>query len=140
VWQVPKNFVLAMAQYPTDAMHLIYSPTGKDQDLSDERFSFLDGLFVGLPGGKVTVLAVEDGSKAEKAGLKAGDEIVAVGGIPTRNDLETFSSAFIDARAKAKEDELPSYAMTVRSAGKPEARTVEIGMPPSLKSTFLNGP
>jgi hypothetical protein len=140
VWEVPNNFILAMAQYPTDAMHLIYSPSGKDQDLSDERFSFLDGLFIGLPDGKVTVLAVEDGSKADKAGLKAGDEIVAVGGISTRNDLDTFSSAFVATREKAKEDEVSSYQMTVRSEGKPEARTVDIPMPPSLKSTFLNGP
>jgi hypothetical protein len=142
VWEVPNNFMLAMAQYPTDAMHLIYSRTGKDkeQDLSDDRFSFLDGLFVGLPGGKVTVLAVEDESKADKAGLKAGDEILAVGGISTRNDLEGFSSAFVAARDKAREDELPSYEMTVRSEGSSGARTVDIPMPPSLKSTFLNGP
>src|SRR5471032_1515986 len=29
ILEVPQNFVMAMAQYPTDAMHLIYSPTGK---------------------------------------------------------------------------------------------------------------
>ncbi len=65
IWEVPNNFILAMAQYPTDAMHLIYSPTGKNQDLHDERFSFFDGLLVGLPDGKVTVLAV---GKAEQGG------------------------------------------------------------------------
>jgi predicted metalloprotease with PDZ domain len=142
VWEVPNNFVLAMAQYPTDAMHLIYSPTGKDRtvDLADERFSFFDGLFVGLPDGKVTVLAVENESKADKAGLKAGDEILAVGGIPTQNDLAAFSAAFAATRGKARDDELPSYSMTVRSEGKPDARTVNIAMPPSLKSNFFNGP
>jgi hypothetical protein len=66
--------------------------------------------------------------------------MVAVGGISTRNDLDTFSSAFVATREKAKEDEVSSYQMTVRSEGKPEARTVDIPMPPSLKSTFLNGP
>lgn len=142
VWEVPNNFVLAMAQYPTDAMHLIYSPTGKDRadDLSDERFSFFDGLFVGLPAGKVTVLAVENDSKADQAGLKAGDEILAVGGIPTQNDLAAFSAAFAATRAKAREDEFPNYPITVRSEGSPDARTVNIAMPPSLKSSFLNGP
>ena len=142
VWEVPNNFVLAMAQYPTDAMHLIYSPTGKDRtvDLADERFSFFDGLFVGLPDGKVTILAVENESKADKAGLKAGDEILAVGGIPTQNDLAAFSAAFAATRGKARDDELPSYSMTVRSEGKPDARQVDIAMPPSLKSNFFNGP
>jgi len=139
VWQVPNNFVLAMAQYPTDAMHLIYSPSGKDQDLDDERFSFLDGLFVGLPNGKVTVLAVEDGSKADQAGVKAGDEIVAVGGIPAENSLDKFAVAFATARDKAKDNEAAGYAMTVRSGGDGAARTVTIARPPSLKSNFLNG-
>ncbi len=65
VWQVSNNFILALAQYPTDAAHLIFSPSGKDQDLQDARFSFFDGLFVGSPNGHVTVIAVERGSKAE---------------------------------------------------------------------------
>ena len=40
VWQVPNSFILAMAQYPTDPVHLIYSRTGKNQDLDDARFNF----------------------------------------------------------------------------------------------------
>ena len=87
----------------------------------DVVWKLFDGLFVGLPDGKVTVLAVENESKADKAGLKAGDEILAVGGIPTRNDLDAFSAAFAAIRAKAREDELPSYSLTVRSEGKPDA-------------------
>ena len=70
VWNVPNNFVLAMAQYPTDVMHLIYTPRSDNRDLHDERFSFFDGLFVGLPNGRITVLAVEKESKAEQAGIK----------------------------------------------------------------------
>jgi len=139
VWDVPNNFVLAMAQYPTDAMHLIYCPTASDRNLDDERFSFFDGLLVGLPDGKVTVVAVEKESHAEQAGLKAGDEIIAVGGVSTQNDLATFSAAYSAAKKKAKDDEAASYSMTIRSGNQSEARVVKIPMPPSLKGGLMNG-
>ena len=139
VWQVPNNFILAMAQYPTDAMHLIYSPTGKDQDLSDERFSFFDGLFVGLPTGRVTVIAVEKESKAAKAGIKAGDEIVSVGGIPTQDDLSIFASAYATAKKTATDNEVSTYPMTIRPGGSGAAQQVSIAMPPTIKSGLMDG-
>jgi len=139
VWQVSNNFVLAMAQLPTDQMHLIYSPTGKDQDLADERFSFFDGLFVGLPNGKVTVLAVEKESKAETAGLKAGDEIISVGGTSAQNDLATFAEAYASAKKTASYNEVSSYPMTLRSGDGGDTRTVNIPMPPKIKSGLMDG-
>ena len=141
VWQVPHNFVLAMAQMPTDTMHLIYSPTEKNQNqnLHDERFSFFDGLFVGMPNGKVTVLAVEKESKADKAGIKAGDEIVSVGGASTQNDLAIFSAAYSAAKTTAKENEVASYPMTLRSEGKAETWTANILLPTKIKNGLMNG-
>jgi PDZ domain len=136
VWEVSNNFVLAMAQYPTDAMHLIYTPTDKDQNLHDERFSFFDGLFVGMPNGKVAVIAVEKESKADKAGVKAGDEIVSVGGIPTRDDLATFASAYASAKKTAKENEVDSYPMTLLSDG--GEKTVNIPLPPRIQNGLMN--
>jgi predicted metalloprotease with PDZ domain len=139
IWQVPNNFVLAMAQYPTDSMHLIYSPTGKNQDLDDARFSFFDGLLVGLPNGKVTVLAVEKESNAEKAGIKAGDEIVSVGGISTQNDLATFAGAYASAKKTAKENEVAGYPVALRCESNAETRTVNIALPPKIKGGLMNG-
>jgi hypothetical protein len=139
VWQVSNNFILAMAQYPTDAMHLIYAPTGKDQDLADERFSFFDGMLVGLPNGQVTVLAVERESKAEKAGIKAGDEIVSVGGASTQNDLNTFAAAYASAKKTATDNEVSSYPMTIRPGGGGETRPVNIAMPPTIKGGLMDG-
>lgn len=137
VWQVSNNFVLAMAQYPTDAMHLIYSPSGKDQDLHDERFSFFDGLLVGLPNGNITVIAVEKGSKAEKAGIKAGDEITAVGGTPLQNDLATFASAYAATKKVAMDNEVSSYPMTLQSGA--ETHVVNIPLPPKISSGLMDG-
>jgi hypothetical protein len=139
VWEVANNFILAMAQYPTDAMHLIYSPTGKSQGLADERFSFFDGLFVGLPDNRLTVLAVEKESKAEAAGIKADDEIISVGGIPVHGDLSAFAAAYARAKQIATDNEVDSYPMTIRSGGKSDAQQVNIAMPPKLKGGLMDG-
>jgi hypothetical protein len=139
VWEVPNNFVLAIAQYPTDLMHMVYSPTGKDQiaDLVDTSFSFFDGMFVGTPHGDVQVLAVEKGSHADEAGIKAGDEITAVGTTPMHGDLSQFASAFSMVKRTATNDELPSFNITIRSAGGGAPHQVALPMPPAIKS-FLN--
>jgi hypothetical protein len=138
-WQVANNFILAMAQYPTDQMHLIYVPAGDKRDLRDERFSFFDGLMVGLPDGRVTVLAVETDSYADHAGLKGGDEIVSIGGIPVQNDLAKYSTAFATTKKEAHEDESASYPMVIRSAGKNDIHTVNVSMPPTLKGGLMQG-
>ncbi len=138
VWQVPNNFILAMAQYPTDQMHLIFSPTGKDQDLEDERFYFFDGLFLGQPDGKLRVVAVEKRSYADQAGLKAGDEIVAVGGIPTQDNPATFVSAYATAKKIANENEADTYSMTIVPAGKGGTETVSVPLPPKIKSGLMD--
>lgn len=136
-WGAPQNFVMAIAQYPTDAMHLIYSTTNRAGDLSDERFSFFDGCFIGLPDGKVTVLAVEIDSKAARSGIKAGDEFVSVGGKAVGGDLKSFATAYSATKATAKENETTSFAVTIRSKG--QVRTVQIPMPAKFKSSLMNG-
>jgi hypothetical protein len=140
VWEVSGNFVMAMAQYPTDTMHLVFSPTAKNNDLHDERFSFFDGLMVGQPNGPpVIVIAVEKESKADNAGIKAGDEIVSVGGVSVGGDLNHFATAFSHAKKVAEENEAESYVMTVRSPSSPDARTVNLPMPPRLKGGLMDG-
>jgi hypothetical protein len=139
VWQVSNNFVLAMAQYPTDAMHLIYSPTGSGRDMEDTRFSFFDGLFVGSPGGKVTVVAVEKQSKADAAGIKSGDEIISVGGVPTQDSLSGFATAYARAKDVAKQNEVESYPMTIRPGGHGDPQQVNIPMPPKLGGGLMDG-
>ena len=139
VWQVSNNFVLAMAQYPTVSMHLIFSPTGKNRDLDDEHFSFFDGLLVGLPNDKVTVLAVEKESKAAVAGIKAGDEIVSIGGIPTKNDLSIFAAAYATTKKTARDNEVDSYQMIIRPGGSGDPRPVSIPMPAKIKSSLMDG-
>ena len=138
VWEVPNNFVLAIAQYPTDVMHLVYSPTGSDlvSKLSDTSFSFFDGMFIGSPHGGVEVLGVEKTSYAAEAGVKPGDEIVAVGNIPMHDgDLPGFASAFSSVKAAAHANEASGFPVTIRNAS--GTHQVTFGLPPSIKS-FLN--
>jgi hypothetical protein len=139
VWQVSNNFVLAMAQYPTDAMHLIFTPTGKTHDLQDEHFSFFDGLLIGSPSGKVSVIAVEKESKADVAGIKAGDQIVSVGGIPVQNDLATFAAAYAQTKKTAHDNEVATYPMMIVAAGGGDAHQVNIAMPPRITGGLMDG-
>jgi len=137
VWEVPNNFVLALAQLPTDTMHLVYSATGSDMvsKLSDTSFSFFDGMFVGSPNNDVEVLAVEKGSYADQAGVKAGDTITAVGRFPIGSDLSAFATSFASVKKNAHDGQLSSYPITVRNST--GTRTANIPLTPSIKS-FLN--
>jgi len=138
VWTVPNNFVMAMAQYPTEQMHLIYAPAANSRDLHDAVFHFFDGLFMGSPGGQVTVVAVEKESPSEQAGLKAGDVILAVGAYPTHGDLMAFTKAYSDAKQDARDNEAEDYTMTLRGAdGTP--RTAKVAMPLKLKGGLMDG-
>lgn len=138
VWTVLLDYQLAMAQFPTDDIHLIYSPTGKDQDLDDQRFNFFDGMLIGLPNGKVTVLAVEKKSRADVAGIKAGDEILAVGSTPIKGDLTAFATSFAAAKTNAEETNATTYPISVAAPGAP-ARTALLNMPPTLKNNLMQG-
>jgi hypothetical protein len=138
IWEVPVNFQLALAQLPTDSLHLIYSISGDNRHLDDQRWNFFEGLFLGSPAGAVSVLAVEIGSKADKAGFKAGDEILAVGGINVPN-LEGFSDVYAKARQNAKDVNAESFSFVVRSAGENGDRTLKMTMPPTIKSQLMEG-
>ena len=139
VWEVPLNFQLTLAQQPTDQLHLIYSTSGDNRNLDDERLNFFDGLFLGSPHGGVTVLAVEKDSKADKAGLKAGDQILAVSGKTVPEDLAAFPALYVAARKEAQDAGAPDYTFTVRSSGAASGHPISMSMPPSLKNQLMNG-
>jgi hypothetical protein len=138
VWEVPNNFILTLAQFPITSLHLIFSPTASDNNLKDQMFHFYDGLFVGSPSGKVTVIAVEKESVAQQAGMKAGDTILAVGRYSTKDDLLTFAIDYAAAKDDAKTNETASYTMSLIGAdGK--ARTANLAMPMRLHSGLMDG-
>ena len=139
VWEVPINFQIALAQLPTDVAHLIYSQTGNDLNLDDQRFDFFDGLFLGSPTGGATVLAVENGSKSDKAGIKAGDQILSVNGRLVPQDLGAFSNVYIAARKDAEESHATSFPVVVRSAGEAANHTVNMATPAVIKSMLMEG-
>ena len=82
---------------------------------------------------------MEKESKTEKAGIKAGDEIVSVGGASTQNDLNTFAAAYAVAKKTATENEVSSYPMTIRPGGKGEPQQVDIAMPAKIKGGLMDG-
>jgi PDZ domain len=138
VWEVPVNFQLALAQLPTDSLHLIYSMSGDNRNLDDQRWNFFEGLFLGSPSGGVSVLAVEIGSKAANAGFKVGDQILAVGGINVPN-LESFPDVYTKARQNAKDMNAESFSFVVKSTGESGNHTLKMAMPPTIKSQLMDG-
>jgi hypothetical protein len=138
VWEVPVNFQLALAQLPTDSLHLIYSTSGDNRNLDDERWNFFEGLFLGSPSGGVSVLAVEIDSKAAKAGFKAGDQILAVGGMNVPS-LESFPNVYAQARQNAKDMNAESFSFMVKSPGESGTHLLNMAMPPTIKSQLMEG-
>jgi hypothetical protein len=139
VWEVPVNFQLAMAQLPTDNLHVIFSTSGDNRNLDDERFNFFEGLLLGSPTPGVTVLAVENGSKADQAGFKAGDQVLAVGRFPVSNDLAAFTGTYGAARQEAKDAQAETFSFVVRSPGEAGSHTLKMAMPPTIKSLLMQG-
>jgi hypothetical protein len=139
VWDEPIYFQIALEQMPTDIVHLIYSQTGDELNLDDQRFNFFDGLFLGAPAGVVTVLALENGSKADKAGIKAGDQILSVNGRVLPADLAAFPTIYVAGRKDAEEMRAPSFPVVVRSTGEAGSHTVNIATPATIKSMLMEG-
>ena len=139
VWEVPINFQLALAQLPTDSLHLIYAPTSDNRNLRDERFSFFEGLFLGSPSPGVWVLGVEVGSKAEQAGFKAGDQILVVSGKAVSTDLSAFPMLYATSRQAAQDGDEASFPFVVRSPPEEGTHTLNFPMPPSIKKMLNEG-
>jgi hypothetical protein len=138
-WEVPINFQLALAQLPTDGIHLIYSTSGNDRNLADVRFNFFDGLFLGSPTPGVFVLGVETDSRSDKAGLKAGDQILSVNETPVPAELVAFPAFYYAVRKNAEDSHATSFSLSVRSPGESGSHTVNIATPPTIKSMLMQG-
>ncbi len=85
----------------------------------------------------MTVIAVEKQSKADAAGIKAGDEIVSVGGIPLQDNLTIFASAYATTKKTAMDNEVSSYPMTLQNGA--QTRIANIAMPPKIKGSLMDG-
>src|SRR6185312_6251165 len=89
---------------------------------SSERKGF--GAVVSLLPGRVIVLQTMDGSPSAKAGLSAGDDIVAINTIPVRYlDIDQLTQLLTEARQK-------EATLEVRKPG--SEGLVEIKMSPAL--------
>jgi C-terminal processing protease CtpA/Prc len=127
-WLVTNNFVLALAQFPPDqALIITKKMTGTISRTENHSFSFFDGLFLGAPGGKVTIISVENVSPAGDAGLKAGDIITSVGGLPVPS-LETFVASYSKTKEDASTRHKPNYIVSILRDGAP--LDIKVAMPP----------
>ncbi|HEY9117944.1 MAG TPA: S41 family peptidase [Roseivirga sp.] len=74
--------------------YTVYYSEDQIEDVRTEntgRFGGIGAIIGERDGGKVTVILPNKGYPAEKAGLKRGDEIIAINGIDVRNDYDKAS-------------------------------------------------
>lgn len=144
-WPSVTNFQLALNGLPADDMRFVFivpSATPEKPDdfkFYDEHVVFPDGLILGEINKAVTVIAVEKKSRSAAAGIKAGDVIVKVGDKPINGSLQVFQDAFYAAKKAAETALKTSYPIVVKSGDSAE-RQVDVRMPPSISSSFLDAP
>ncbi len=137
-WMVTNNFILAMEQISVEEMHLICrKQAGVHVRYWEETFQFFDGMFIGLPNGKITVLSVVNSSPAASGGIVAGDQITAVGGTPV-STLQDFVKAFDATKTDAEDYKKPNYSLKIVSQG--TAKDVAVPMPPRFDFNSYSSP
>jgi len=139
VWPAKSMFQLAFANLNSQDLHIVYmNPT--NLQLTDEPINFPEGLFLGDVDGTVTVLAVEKGSPGDESGLKAGDQILKVGGAPMNGNLLTFLDAYRLSKSAAKNANAGSFDLAVRSPKDTSEHITKIKLPISLSTSLLDSP
>lgn len=130
-WPEPIRFSAFFHAGPTTAYYVAIqsSPEAKPQVV---QFRFPDSLVLTERDGILRVRAVGNGSAMAKAGMKAGMELVAVGGEALTGGLATYPRALSRAR-EAAQLEGRTVPLTVRLPGG-ETRDLALGVPRSLKN------
>ncbi len=128
-WQKIQLFQLAFANLAHKTMRITYTPAG-DRKPSESVLDLPNGLLLAEKAGSVVILAVEVGSRAEQAGVKAGEIIRSLNGVPI-GSLSAFSKAW-SGQSKSNQFSLLKSGGTVHS--------VTLHSPVSLNTSVFDMP
>lgn len=138
-WDNKKMFMLALANQPGDDLRIVHA-NRETMELKDSAINLPNGLLVTSHSGVLKVLAVEVGTRGEKAGLRANDIILQVNGERMGSDLSAFLSAMAQGNTAAKASTGRSYKMVVQNIEEDAPREAVFQLPPSLTTGFLDQP
>ncbi len=129
-WDDPDIFRGWFHKQPADDYYLVYQMDSE----SEPRYAqveFLDGMFLVAREGRATIAGILPGSRAAEGGLKAGDQIVSLNGMPFNQHLrEFFKFYLLLERQLGKEGK--ALNIRVVDSGSGEERQVTLAAPYSL--------
>lgn len=129
IWNEPAQFQAAFARLQRTQSKLVLEGNGTGVgQIQLEPIELMEGILVARENGALRVLCIEEGSKAERAGLKASQELTALNGQPLSGDLALLQKLYLEAKSKGGRLEFTARTQ----AG--ETRTATITMPRSLNS------
>ncbi|MGD9895484.1 MAG: PDZ domain-containing protein [Candidatus Methylacidiphilaceae bacterium] len=157
-WTSCAEFRKALAGLNGSDLRLVFSlpaPTVQDPEPADEEDDLFReerhpsprrvrdepvvlplGLLLAQHKGAPTVLAVEEGSAGEQAGLRAGDRIVSLNGTCCPRRLPAFLALY----RREKERRLQELSVAVERAGSPSPLSLTVRLPPRMEGSILDTP
>lgn len=133
IWQEKAVFLEALDRAHMQPLELTYiDPV--DGEIKSSALSFTEGMLLVEQNNMITVASLEPESKADLAGFKVGDRILAIGKDSMEGDLKKFTVAYSKART-SKGIERPTIFFRVFR--KDSEISLEFRPPISLNSSFF---
>ena len=132
IWDEPMQFQAAFARLQRSRSKLVFEDSGGKVEL--EPVELVEGMLIARAGETLRILCVEEDSKAERAGLQAGNELITVNGQTLGGDLALFQKLYQEVKngsgtsASGRRIEL-----TFRDASG-QTHTAALSMPISLQT------
>ncbi|MEM9446145.1 MAG: hypothetical protein AAGA18_12435 [Verrucomicrobiota bacterium] len=105
-WVDPIKFRGFLHKIPLNKLRLVYKPVGSEAAII-ERLTLPYGMFIALDDHGVKVLAIEQSSKAHKAGLPVDSILKRINGIDIEPNLRSFLELFYEQEDKTKTENKP---------------------------------
>jgi len=139
VWPNIASFRASLDLINLVDLRIVYTaPDAKD--LSDDRLSLTDGMLLAEKEGAITVLATVKGSNSDRAGLRAGDRILALNDMPLSGTTATLAAFFSEYQKNAdqKIGNQKPYRFRVLHPDAAAPVEVTIRPPPSLTGSLID--
>lgn len=135
VWNKKLSFQAAFHRLPGDRMRIVYQEK-PDGDPLIRAFNPPQGLFLIEGEGFIEIAGTVKGSHAEKEGVPAKAQLLAVNDISLNGKLEIFLKHYAEEKEKKQKLNQP-LNLTIRFESTTEPKVIAIPLPKTLQSNGL---